>query len=264
LAKLNEENMLLHKQLTKSRKEAEELQGQVLLDNQIIDELKSKEKERTKEQEEKEKELIENLVKKEYMLQCYEKRYKKIEVILLKYSIKNEDIAKQLNDMQMDVLHHVYKSNLLVEKNGKDMMASLQKVCFLEASLEKLKNESEEKTCVIKKLKKNIQTLEEKVNVNEVEKEIVSVKEASSKLKEERDCLFSLNSKLTEALQAANLQIESLLKKKMTSACSSSGSTPGIQKTCEDEFGDNVCTRNNKTVLDESCRNTEQNYLSFN
>lgn len=115
LLKLNQENKELNQKLAKTISENEKLQAKVLVLNQIIEELKDKENENNKEKEEKE--LMVNLVpKKEFLLQSYEKRYKKYEIILLKYSIKNPDISKQLKEMQNDSLHNLYKTNPIFEK----------------------------------------------------------------------------------------------------------------------------------------------------
>lgn len=221
LATLNKENMRLHEQLGDIIKERNVCQTKLLIYEQMIEDFKAKEVENLREREEKEKDLIEQLSKKEYLLEFYEKRNRRVEILLLKHSIKHKDIAQELECIQKETIVSVLKSCNLMEKDNKDLSLALQKACILEKKLDKAEKKNENLNDFINHQKEEIRKLQVKVESNsriyglEAEKE--RLEQEIIKITAEKKNLYKLNNQLIGAIEESTKKIEKLQDEKNSS-----------------------------------------------
>eukprot|EP01022_Parablepharisma_sp_SALTPOND_P026599 TRINITY_DN64470_c0_g1_i1.p1 TRINITY_DN64470_c0_g1~~TRINITY_DN64470_c0_g1_i1.p1 ORF type:complete len:465 (+),score=75.71 TRINITY_DN64470_c0_g1_i1:103-1497(+) len=160
--KLNLENSTLHKQVEEARKGRDESQAKVLICSQIIEDYKRKEEENREEFAEKKRELLDQLSRKEYMLQLHERRYLKVEELLVKYAKQEQEVWKSIKEMNLEI-NGVPKSieNVAAENEtlSKKLIQCQNQIKSLEAKLADLVKENDRKAKLIEDLKKGDKTL---------------------------------------------------------------------------------------------------------
>jgi hypothetical protein len=101
LDKLNKENAHLQLQTKRVIKERDQAQSKALINEQIIQEYKNKEAEINRDYAEKIQDLTDQLNRKEYILQNYERKYFKAEGMLKKYSHYEQEIRMFLRGLNI-------------------------------------------------------------------------------------------------------------------------------------------------------------------
>jgi len=236
--KLNAENCLLHTRISNLIKSQEQIEARLLISEQIIKELKVREKEACMEFAEKERHLLDQLNRKEHMLQVYEKERIKLEVLLAEYAKKNPEIRKALKVVkaEFDITPKTI-TNVVSENNSlsKKLAEAENKINDLESKLTQLTAENINQAKVIEELrdtltKSRIRDLHhtqksvervlsdiESIRVEEKEKlkvENEELRKNNKKLKVEMRRLFMVNEKLNKVVEAASIKFDKIQKKR--------------------------------------------------
>ncbi len=156
MEKLNQENAELHRQFSKISKERDDSQAKLLICEQIIDELNNKYDESTKEYEEKQKELLDQLSRKEYAVQQQERRYQKIEELLMKRAHNDQEIGKAVKSLNLHMDAPKRIVNVIEENDelARKLHESQQTVADLQERLGDLTKLSQRQTELIEELKR--------------------------------------------------------------------------------------------------------------
>jgi len=156
--KLNSESILLHNQLSKCKKEREDTQAKLLISEQIIQEYKTKEEDTKSEFEQTKKELLDQLSRKEYILQLQERRYLRLEEILKKCAKSEPEVWKTLKAMNLEIASEPKKIENVIEENenlNKKINELQIQVKNLQTKIEELAQENSKKSKEIENLLKN-------------------------------------------------------------------------------------------------------------
>jgi len=202
ISKLNEENLKLTRQLKDLKKERDEALGKVLILEQMIDEVRSKDNEQINELKEKNEELLEQLNLKEYHLQTFEKRCNDAEALVIKYLKNVPEVIEALGENHTQIPKNISISNVVIQN------AQLkQKMNDLTSEVNRLKKElSSSET------KKLIDILKIKLNglITENDQQKMKI-DKQNKLNEE---LYHLNEELSDQLCNLNKQVSILMHEK--------------------------------------------------
>ena len=115
LLSLNRENALLQNQLKNFIKQRDSCQSKLLIAEQIIAEYEKKESFYEKQMEEKQQELLHQLNKKEYMIQAYDFKIRRVVSMLSKYSAVDPEIRKFARDFNINEITKKGITNLVDE-----------------------------------------------------------------------------------------------------------------------------------------------------
>ncbi len=117
ITNLNQENARLQSQLKSAIKQRDSFQARLLITEQIIEDYKGKEGNCEYRAHEKAQELLDQLNRKEYVVQSYERRFHRIIPALRKYADSDEEVKKLLKEFNIDVREERKITNL-VEQNA--------------------------------------------------------------------------------------------------------------------------------------------------
>jgi len=131
--KLNTENANLQTQIKKAMKQRDDVQARLLICEQIVEELRGREKDLESQYLEKNQEMLDQLNRKEYVLQCYEKRYHKALNLLRKYSEKDGEVRLLLKEIHTYDGEQKCISNVLEENEAlaTEVKTAREKVAML-------------------------------------------------------------------------------------------------------------------------------------
>jgi len=118
LAKMNEENRLLLSELKESVKQRNDAQAKLLISDQLVEEYKKKEALMDKEYEEKEVEWLDQLNRKEYVLQVYQKTVNKATVELQRHARQNVELHEIIDLLNTDIDENGRIANVVIEKEA--------------------------------------------------------------------------------------------------------------------------------------------------
>ncbi len=137
---LNQENARLQTQLKTVVKQRDSYQARLLITEQIIEEYKGKEGSCENQAHEKAQELLDQLNRKEYVVQSYERKFHRLFPILKKYSEKDDELRKLLKELNLNV-HEERRITNLVEENAvlvTEVKTARQKMAELEFKVTEL------------------------------------------------------------------------------------------------------------------------------
>ena len=233
IEKLNTENGNLQFQLKKVIRERNDYQARLLITEQIIEDNKARELEQARENEEKSIELIDQLNRKEFFLQNYERRYNKAINVLKKYSHKDQEIQQALKELNVDTkgdrkIANVVEENERLQNEIEEQRNKIQSLeakiveitetnVRLESLLEDYKTqESSHFNCKLRGYRG--QPVKGTTNTNTEETtdkdRIWQLEEEMEKTQAKTQDLYKLNIRLSEALETANAKL-SYFKKLM-------------------------------------------------
>jgi len=153
---LNQENTRLQAQLQITTKERNLLQSKLLITEQIVAELKGKEKIHKDQMQAKHQELLDQLNKKEYVLQNSQKKLERVVTVLDKYSSKDEEVKQVLDSTRLE-RSNTNKITNIVQQNAilaTEMESARLKMAELELKLTEVANQ--ENVVQGRQLKENI------------------------------------------------------------------------------------------------------------
>lgn len=141
---LNSENANLHSQIKKLIGERNEIQGKLLISEQIIQNMKKHEQETVKDLLNRQKELADQLNRKEFVLQKIERRYDKAIDMLNTMTKKNQDAKGALKNLKAD-RRSEFKLTNIVEENERlsnELKKERELTTYLTTQLDATKNRS--------------------------------------------------------------------------------------------------------------------------
>jgi len=227
IEKLNTENANLQAQLKKAIKERNDVQAKLLITEQIVEDFKIKEHEQTRDNQEKYAELVDQLNRKEFILQNFERKYNKSAQLLRAFSHKDQEIKLALKEINEDLKTDKKISNVVEdnEKLTKQLQEKEQKILDLESQiqnlldansrLESLLEEYKSRDLSSGKVKKQLTT---KTTVNTFPEEtmdkerIMLLEEELEKMHVKTNNLYKLNVRLSTALEEANKKLNTMQK----------------------------------------------------
>ena len=127
IEKLNRENIGLQNKVKELVRERDNAQSRLLVCEQMIEELKSRENDIEQHCTEKSKEMIEQLDVKEYVLQSYERRFRKAMKLLQKYKERDINIRFFLNEVTDE--NDNKKSMTSVIEENEVLVKKVKKIC---------------------------------------------------------------------------------------------------------------------------------------
>lgn len=229
IEKLNLENKGLHSKVKELIRERDGVQNKLLLCEQMVEEFKSRENTIDQHYAEKSKEIVDQLNRKEYVLQSYEKRFRKAMQLLIKYKEKDAKIRLLLKDLDEDNNSKTCMTNVLEQNETLvvTMKTIQQKVVKLEKDLRELSNFKEKEFDIhdVDQMKEQIKLREGSLtqrkttsaqsladSLNEVMAQIDINKELIArnlqKLKKENMNIVKLNVKLNQDLMKATKKLK--------------------------------------------------------
>eukprot|EP00826_Nyctotherus_ovalis_P007707 TRINITY_DN11963_c0_g1_i18.p1 TRINITY_DN11963_c0_g1~~TRINITY_DN11963_c0_g1_i18.p1 ORF type:complete len:285 (+),score=88.07 TRINITY_DN11963_c0_g1_i18:147-1001(+) len=116
IKKLNAENANLYTLIKQLVNEREEIQGRLLISEQIIQNYKKQEEKLLKDVEKEKRELVDQLNRKEFVLQKVENRYERALQILSSMATKDQEVRKELKDLKAD-RRSKFKLTNVIEEN---------------------------------------------------------------------------------------------------------------------------------------------------
>jgi len=220
IEKLSLENKGLHSKVKELIRERDVVQNKLLLCEQMVEEFKSRENTIDQHYVEKSKEIVEQLNRKEYVLQSYERKFRKAMQLLIKYKEKDANIRLLLKDLDEDNNTRTSMTNVLEQNETLvvTMKTIHQKIIKLEKDLRELSSTKEKEFDIhdMNQMKGQIKAREGSLtqrkttsaqsladSLNEVMSQIDINKELIArnfqKLKEENTSLAKLNQDLLKA-----------------------------------------------------------------
>lgn len=216
--KLNSENANLQDQLKKAIKERNEYQGKLLITEQIVENNKTKEQEICKEYDEKILNLVDQLNRKEYSIQCMESKYNRIKILLNKFSHKDPELKKNIKELRLELPENSKIVNV-VEENA----ALIQELNEEKKKVQELNQQLANARDGNKKLEIQIQALiqEQKpskngnvINIPKLKLPSEDYVEQTKRMQREIGNLYKLNVQLSEALEQAKEKLDLFQKQK--------------------------------------------------
>ena len=216
IMQLNQENAKLQSQLKSAIRERDSYQTKLLISEQIVADYKGKENASEYLMHEKSQELLDQLNRKEYVLQNYERKFYKVLAVLKKYSETDEDIKmimKELNIGPKDdrrITNIVEENAALVTEvhTARVKMAELESKLTGLATVDKCQvlsqKEIEKRLGSITNPKKVVKVSSPAGETNKTEAENKELKEQIVQLKEENDLI-------KDALRAMQKKCEELI-----------------------------------------------------
>eukprot|EP00826_Nyctotherus_ovalis_P015401 TRINITY_DN14372_c0_g1_i2.p1 TRINITY_DN14372_c0_g1~~TRINITY_DN14372_c0_g1_i2.p1 ORF type:complete len:384 (+),score=122.69 TRINITY_DN14372_c0_g1_i2:80-1231(+) len=136
---LNSENMKLQEKVNKITKERDDLQAKLLIVEQIVEDYKGAEMKVEDRIKERTQEMLDQLNRKEYVVQIYEKKFHKLVPVLKKYVPIDPEVKRivRLLDIQvspMQTITNVVEAN---EMLATEVQTAREKVAELESQLAK-------------------------------------------------------------------------------------------------------------------------------
>ena len=125
-SQLNHENEMLEQKIEKVVNERDALNARVLIQTQIIEDIKDKEEDFAEIYKDEIEELKENLERKEYLLQVNEQRYGEYEKILMVLADNDSNVRKKLNDLNLVPKDRKISNVILENTNWKLKIQDLQ------------------------------------------------------------------------------------------------------------------------------------------
>eukprot|EP01022_Parablepharisma_sp_SALTPOND_P026516 TRINITY_DN64310_c1_g1_i1.p1 TRINITY_DN64310_c1_g1~~TRINITY_DN64310_c1_g1_i1.p1 ORF type:complete len:578 (-),score=50.72 TRINITY_DN64310_c1_g1_i1:1724-3457(-) len=228
IEKLNIENASLQAQLKKVIRERNDNQGKLLISEQIIEDYKTKEQEQLNEHREKQAELVDQLNRKEFILQSFERKYNKALVVLKRFSHKDQEIRQALKELNADLLPDKKISNVVEENENfeRQLAEKSAKIVELETRLGEMAEANNRLETLLEDYKyrdlgsgkQKRQLTQAKTTVNTYPEEtldkerIMLLEDELEKIQTKSTNLYKLNVRLSEALEAANSKINVLKK----------------------------------------------------
>eukprot|EP00826_Nyctotherus_ovalis_P038910 TRINITY_DN3688_c0_g5_i1.p1 TRINITY_DN3688_c0_g5~~TRINITY_DN3688_c0_g5_i1.p1 ORF type:complete len:344 (+),score=116.88 TRINITY_DN3688_c0_g5_i1:3-1034(+) len=213
LERLNGENAILHAQVERLMLEREEVAGKLLITEQIVATLRKNEGECYKELMEKQKEILDQLNRKEFLMQKLERKYEKALTALKTLEHKDQDASRILKLLKADKRVDCKLTNV-VEQNEQlqtELMKVKAKVQELMTQGHKETGEGESDGMGIKAAE-SVKLRKKKNNV-ERGAEAKMLKEEVARLNLRIEELYKINLNLSEALRSANDKLLSISKK---------------------------------------------------
>jgi len=132
IEKLNEENKRLTTKVKKLMLDKKDIEAKLLIQTQIINEFRIKEEENVKEFKSTIVELKDQLSKKEYAIQCLEKKYAEAQRIIFHYLKDSPEVAALLTQMKMEApnvgITNVVEQNNILKKKVTELTGELNKL----------------------------------------------------------------------------------------------------------------------------------------
>eukprot|EP00826_Nyctotherus_ovalis_P033794 TRINITY_DN2754_c0_g1_i6.p1 TRINITY_DN2754_c0_g1~~TRINITY_DN2754_c0_g1_i6.p1 ORF type:complete len:361 (-),score=131.04 TRINITY_DN2754_c0_g1_i6:145-1227(-) len=259
IEKLNQENKGLHTKVKELVRERDGVQTKLLLCEQMIEEFKGREAKIDLHYAEKSKEIVDQLNRKEYVLQSYEKRFRKAMQLLIKYKEKDANIRLLLKDLDEDNSSKKCMTNVLEQNETLTVTVKAihQKIAKLEKDLRELCNAKEKEFDMRDdmdqmraqiKLKEGSLTqrkstsaqsladsLTELVVQIDISKELIA--RSLQKLKEENLSLVNLNAKLNQDLLKTVKELKAFRSRTLAARGKRSWSVEGRKVAIEEDLG---------------------------
>jgi len=205
ISKLNEESKRISEQLKECQKERNELQMKLLISEQLLEEQKKREKIALKEYEEKKADWLDQLDRKEYILQIYGKMIARAVSTLKPIASRNVLVLKAIENLEENVDDSGRIANIVLEKEAleKKLKEEQQKTINMQKQVNELIKMT---VCNTKRTKENRiplgqvtnKILNNAKNCENSEKNILESK--ITQLKKEISQLYRLNQELSNAL----------------------------------------------------------------
>jgi len=203
---LNRENALLQLQVRNKIKERDDAQAKLLIVEQLAESFKKREQEALKEKEIEKLELVDQLNRKELILQSLERKYERIVNVLKNLSHRDPEINKVMKELKINRTSESKVSNVVeinnhlateLEKERQKVRELTNKIFTNDHSFSK-DNET---------LRKDVKKLEKAISPLRLKKEFVPnrvielLKEEIVKLTKKVETLYEVNTKLNLALK---------------------------------------------------------------
>ena len=226
---LNEENIKLHEQIKEVKNDRDDLQSKLLITEQIIEEYKGKEVNIEERMSEKVQEMIDQLNKKEYVVQSYERKLHRLIPVLKKYAFRDPEIQQLIQTLNIQINPKKMITNVVEENEvlSTEVQTARAKMAELESKLTEITQKNGDYLSIDKnrkglemRLYSNSLILGSNSTIDDTQKMIMEnrlLKEKNKGLIEEldllRDGLKSMQKKneiLGEELDKAKQEIEKL------------------------------------------------------
>lgn len=214
LERLNSENAVLRAQVERLTLEREEAAGKLLITEQIVATLRNNEGECRKELMEKQKEILDQLNRKEFLMQKLERKYEKALAALKMLEHKDQNASKVLKLLKADKRVDCKLTNV-VEQNEQlqtELMKAKAKVQELMTQGQKEIGLGGESDGVGIQATESVKLRRKKHSV-EHGSGVKMLKEEIARLNMRIEELYKINLDLSEALRSANDKLLSISRK---------------------------------------------------
>ncbi len=218
IEKLNNENAELQSQLKVAIKERSQCQARLLISEQILEEYKSKEETLEKEHKEKVVELTDQLNRKEFVLQNCQRRYEKAQVLLKRFSHKDQEIRRALKELNFDGRFERRITNTVEdnERMRKELTQKTEKIATLEQRVQDLEEAKSRLDCLLEECYKIQESYQRRVSLQlratadsglgetSDRGKIQGLEDELEKTQSKMQNLYRLNVRLSKALEVAD------------------------------------------------------------
>ncbi len=156
LEKLNRENIHLSGQVQKAIKERDDAQAKLLISEQLSENSKDKEQEIATDCAERERELLVQLDRKEYAVQCSQLRCDRATALLQRYASTHDEVKQYLDSLKADAVGTTQKISNVIEETeelSKELTAAKRRIEDLEMVDHDLRTANEQLTLSINEMK---------------------------------------------------------------------------------------------------------------